>query len=320
MWPRAHARRSCSTTCSARGRCSGTPPGDTVRRAPTADALHRPRVEPRRRGGVDRRRRRPARRGPRAARARLASGTDGEDEVRTYGHIVVDEAQDLSPMQLRMLARRSLNGSMTIVGDIAQATGTVGHAETGRTSSPTCPTAVATPPHRADRRLPHPGPTWRWPRGCCGAGAPWLTPPLGRAPRRGPARDRPGPGRRPVCRAEVVAAAVAGPRPRRAGNVAVIVPPSLVEAVAAGFDGRGVAFGRATRHGLDAASPSCRSAWSRAWSSTPSWWSSRPPSSPRSRRACGRCTSPSPGPPRRLAVVHARPLPDPMREPATAAA
>jgi hypothetical protein len=47
----------------------------------------------------------------------------GEDEVRSYGHIVVDEAQDLSPMQLRMLARRSISGSMTVVGDIAQATG-----------------------------------------------------------------------------------------------------------------------------------------------------------------------------------------------------
>lgn len=46
-----------------------------------------------------------------------------EDEIRSFGHIVVDEAQDLSPMQLRMLARRSLSGSMTVVGDIAQATG-----------------------------------------------------------------------------------------------------------------------------------------------------------------------------------------------------
>ncbi len=45
------------------------------------------------------------------------------EEVRAYGHIVVDEAQDLSPMQLRMLARRSISGSMTVVGDIAQATG-----------------------------------------------------------------------------------------------------------------------------------------------------------------------------------------------------
>ncbi len=49
------------------------------------------------------------------------------DSVRTYGHIVVDEAQDLSPMQLRMIGRRSLNGSMTVVGDIAQATSAWGH-------------------------------------------------------------------------------------------------------------------------------------------------------------------------------------------------
>jgi DNA helicase IV len=42
---------------------------------------------------------------------------------RTYGHIVVDEAQDLSKMQLRAVRRRSKNGSMTVVGDIAQSTG-----------------------------------------------------------------------------------------------------------------------------------------------------------------------------------------------------
>ncbi len=46
-----------------------------------------------------------------------------EEEIRTYGHIVIDEVQDLTPMQLRMASRRSLNGSMTVVGDIAQATG-----------------------------------------------------------------------------------------------------------------------------------------------------------------------------------------------------
>ncbi len=48
---------------------------------------------------------------------------DDADEIRTFGHIVVDEVQDLSPMQLRMVARRSLNGSLTVVGDLAQATG-----------------------------------------------------------------------------------------------------------------------------------------------------------------------------------------------------
>lgn len=45
------------------------------------------------------------------------------DEIETYGHIVVDEVQDLTPLQLRMVGRRSLNGAMTVVGDIAQATG-----------------------------------------------------------------------------------------------------------------------------------------------------------------------------------------------------
>jgi DNA helicase IV len=43
--------------------------------------------------------------------------------VRAFGHVVVDEAQDMSPMQLRMVGRRSLSGSLTVVGDIAQATG-----------------------------------------------------------------------------------------------------------------------------------------------------------------------------------------------------
>lgn len=40
-----------------------------------------------------------------------------------YDHIVLDEAQDLSPMQLRSIRRRSSNGRYTVVGDIAQSTG-----------------------------------------------------------------------------------------------------------------------------------------------------------------------------------------------------
>jgi len=48
---------------------------------------------------------------------------DETDERETYGHVVVDEVQDLPPMALRMLARRSRAGSMTIVGDLAQAVG-----------------------------------------------------------------------------------------------------------------------------------------------------------------------------------------------------
>jgi DNA helicase IV len=42
---------------------------------------------------------------------------------RVYGHVIVDEAQDLTPMQLRMVARRAAPGSLTILGDVAQATG-----------------------------------------------------------------------------------------------------------------------------------------------------------------------------------------------------
>jgi DNA helicase IV len=41
---------------------------------------------------------------------------------RTYGHVVVDEAQDLSAMELRAVARRCPTRSMTILGDLAQAT------------------------------------------------------------------------------------------------------------------------------------------------------------------------------------------------------
>jgi DNA helicase IV len=43
--------------------------------------------------------------------------------TRRYGHVVVDEAQDLTPMQFRMVARRAPSGSMTVLGDLAQATG-----------------------------------------------------------------------------------------------------------------------------------------------------------------------------------------------------
>ncbi|SCL44319.1 DNA helicase IV [Micromonospora citrea] len=40
----------------------------------------------------------------------------------SHGHIVVDEAQDLSPMQCRVLARRSQHASLTVLGDLAQGT------------------------------------------------------------------------------------------------------------------------------------------------------------------------------------------------------
>ncbi|MFF0017746.1 HelD family protein [Streptomyces sp. NPDC005374] len=39
-----------------------------------------------------------------------------------YGHLVVDEAQDLSPMECRVIARRARFGSLTVLGDLAQGT------------------------------------------------------------------------------------------------------------------------------------------------------------------------------------------------------
>jgi DNA helicase IV len=44
------------------------------------------------------------------------------DRPRGYGHVLVDEAQDLSPMQARAIARRSQYGSLTVLGDLAQGT------------------------------------------------------------------------------------------------------------------------------------------------------------------------------------------------------
>jgi DNA helicase IV len=49
------------------------------------------------------------------------------DRAWAFGHIVVDEAQELSPMAWRLLMRRSPNRSMTVVGDVAQ-TGDLGGA------------------------------------------------------------------------------------------------------------------------------------------------------------------------------------------------
>ncbi len=48
---------------------------------------------------------------------------------QAYGHIVVDEAQDLSAMELRMIARRSRRGSITALGDLAQTTSPAGQTD-----------------------------------------------------------------------------------------------------------------------------------------------------------------------------------------------
>ncbi|MEM7341953.1 MAG: ATP-binding domain-containing protein [Actinomycetota bacterium] len=43
-----------------------------------------------------------------------------DERVWRFGHVIVDEAQDLTPMQWRMVVRRSQGGSVTMLGDLAQ--------------------------------------------------------------------------------------------------------------------------------------------------------------------------------------------------------
>ncbi|MFI5958299.1 HelD family protein [Cryptosporangium sp. NPDC051539] len=74
---------------------------------------------------------RPAQRRPKwsAADAALIDEVAGQlERVPGFGHVLVDEAQDLSPMQARAIARRSRHGSLTVLGDLAQ--GTAVHAAT----------------------------------------------------------------------------------------------------------------------------------------------------------------------------------------------
>ncbi len=176
--------------------------------------------------------------------ARRRGATD--HEARTYGHIVVDEAQDLSPMQLRVLARRSLAGSMTVVGDIAQGTG---HWAPDRWEQ-----VLEHLPTRADAQLVEltvnyrtPGEimdlaTRLLPEAAPGVRAPRSVRRTGEEPRIVQA------GEDLASRvAEVVLALADDP-----GTVAVIAPPSLGEAVGRAFDAAGVAYGEPTRSGLDA--------------------------------------------------------------------
>jgi DNA helicase IV len=79
--------------------------------------------------------------------ASIERGTTAElaaaDRTWAYGHVVVDEAQELSPMQWRLLMRRNPLKSFTIVGDIAQASAAAGAASW----------AAALEPHVSDWRL-----------------------------------------------------------------------------------------------------------------------------------------------------------------------
>ncbi len=57
---------------------------------------------------------------PSALRRHGGERPTGSIEDDSYAHVLVDEAQDLSPMQWRMIGRRGRHASWTIVGDAAQ--------------------------------------------------------------------------------------------------------------------------------------------------------------------------------------------------------
>ncbi|MGA5067394.1 hypothetical protein ACPB9E_27105 [Streptomyces exfoliatus] len=60
-------------------------------------------------------------RAPRVTRIELRDELAGlVERPESYGHVVVDEAQGLSPMQCRAIARRTAFGSLTVLGDLAQ--------------------------------------------------------------------------------------------------------------------------------------------------------------------------------------------------------
>jgi DNA helicase IV len=171
-----------------------------------------------------------------------------DDGIRTYGHIVVDEIQDLSPMQLRMIGRRSLNGSLTIVGDIAQATGAWAH-DTWDEILEHLPTRRGV--RRAELTVGYriPSRNMELAARVLRVAAPQLRPP--RSVREGgdePVIERAGFGGLHRMVAEVVRCERDLVDP---GSLAVIVPSTMLEAVSTALDEAGIAHGRATRQGLN---------------------------------------------------------------------
>ncbi|MEK9937366.1 MAG: hypothetical protein VW552_01420 [Ilumatobacter sp.] len=172
---------------------------------------------------------------------------DPADEIRTYGHIVVDEVQDLTPMALRMVTRRSLNGSMTVVGDLAQATGALAPA--------VWDDVVAHLPDRRPPRVIGLSVGYRIPSEIMAvadvvmeAAAPGLRRPEsvrsgGEQPRLVPVEA----GRAASVAGEVAASLAALPD----GSVAVIAPDSMVDEMSEALTSAGIDHGRAGVSGLE---------------------------------------------------------------------
>ena len=184
--------------------------------------------------------------GPRVGRG---GKVDDADEIRTFGHIVVVEVRDLTPMQLKLAARRSLNGSLTVVGDLAQATGAL--------APDTWDDVLAHLPDRKPARVVGLSVGYRIPaqimelaERVMHAANPQL-----RSPRAVRLGDGPPSIVRAAGTAELGAAAAEATAKMTAeltnGSVAVIVPDGLVDEISGALTAAGIAHGRATRTGLD---------------------------------------------------------------------
>lgn len=171
------------------------------------------------------------------------------DEIRTYGHIVIDEVQDLTPMQLRMASRRSLNGSMTVVGDIAQATGPL--APDGWDD------VIKHLPDRKGSRIIGLSVGYRIPAQIMDvanrvmkAATPSLRPPT--AVRQGDDFPDYVHVENPALLGEAVAAETARLVSEIVdGNIAVVAPDPMVEMISAALTAASIKHGRATRTALD---------------------------------------------------------------------
>ena len=101
-----------------------------------------------------------------------------DDEPRTFGHVLVDEAQDLTPMQWRMLARRCPSGSMTLVGDFGQASRPGALVELGRRPRQPARARCRRAASRSRSTTARRPRSWTSPTGCCRPRRPASSPPV----------------------------------------------------------------------------------------------------------------------------------------------
>jgi len=176
-------------------------------------------------------------------------GRKEEDELRTYGHIVIDEAQDLSPMQLAVISRRSLNGSLTVVGDIAQSTGEWAHADWEEVLSHL---PQRKPPRREELTVGYriPASLLEPAARVLPYAAPGLTPPTAVRTQGDPPRWVPVESTDALV-GEVLDTVRHELAEVGAGNVAIICPASLTAPLDRALDASDLDHGRAPRDGLD---------------------------------------------------------------------